>query len=258
MRKLLLILILGMVAPLAWAADDKDKDKDDDDDKNDVQHILENMGYPELQVVPRASERLKMEARIEDNTWYYSHWPILLSGLATAYTGFSANGNRKGDLRSSEKTDANTIATVTQAVGLGWMVGGVLIGAQRPYIRGERALRKHTGKDERSQLLRERLAEETFERSAKTMRVLSVVSVATNLSVSALSMVYADDQGKMVAGVAAILSFLPLMFEDHNISVHEKHIEYKKKIYAPLKSASFHYDSYSKTITPMQTLAWSF
>jgi hypothetical protein len=256
MRKWILLLLIGVfVAPLAWAAD---SDKDEDDEKNDVQHILESMGYPELQVVPRASERLRMEARMEASSWYYTHWPIILSGLSTAYVGFTSSGNRRGDLTSKNEDDANTIATATQAVGVAWVLGGVLMGAQQPYIRGERALRKHSGKDERTQLLRERLAEETFEKSARTMRILEVVAVATNFGANTLSVVYADDYGKMVAGVSAILSFLPLIFQDHNISVYEKHIEYKKKIYAPLKSASVHFDPHSKTITPMQTLTWTF
>lgn len=257
MRKWLVILLIGaFVNPMAWAADDDDKD--DDADKNDVSHILESMGYPELQVVPRASERLKMEARLEASQWYYTQWPIMLSGLATAYTGFTSDSNRKESLTSKEKKDADTIAMATQGIGVAWIVGGVLMGAQQPYLRAERSLKKHTGKDERTQLLRERLSEEAFEKSARTMRVLQVASVITNFAANGMSVIYSDDQGKMVAGVSALLAFLPLIFEDHNISVHEKHIEYKKKIYAPLKSASVHYDPYSKTITPVQTLTWTF
>ncbi len=57
---------------------------------------------------------------------------------------------------------------------------------------------------------------------------------------------------------AVLLAFLPYMFEDHAIEVHNKHIEYKKKIYTPLKGASVHFDPETKKITPMTTLAWTF
>lgn len=243
----------------AFAADkDKDEDSDDQDSKSDVTEILNSMGYPELQVVPRASERLKMEAKAEAGSWFVSHWPVEVSGLATLYTGISSTSNQKDDLSTKNKNDAKTIATVTEAVGVGWLAAGLLIGAQRPYYNGERSLRKFSGKDERSALLRERLAEEALEKPARTMRVLTVVSVVTNFTMSGLSAIYADDQGKMVAGVSAILAFLPLMFKDPSISIHEKHIEYKKKIYAPLKSASFRLDPESRTLTPMTNLTWNF
>ncbi|NJL24773.1 MAG: hypothetical protein HC902_06125 [Calothrix sp. SM1_5_4] len=54
------------------------------------------------------------------------------------------------------------------------------------------------------------------------------------------------------------MAFLPLMFEDHTIAVYDKHLEYKKKIYAPLKTGSFHFDPESKTLTPMTNLVWMF
>lgn len=234
------------------------EDEEDQDTKSDVSDILNSMGYPELQVVPRASERLKMEAKAESGSWFVSHWPIEVSGLATLYTGFSSSSNRKENLSTKNEDDANTIATVTQAVGASWLAAGLLIGAQRPYYNGEKAIKKFTGKDERSQLMRERLAEESLEKPARTMRVLTVVSVITNFTMNGLSAIYADDQGKMVAGVSAILAFLPLMFKDPSIAIHDKHIEYKKKIYAPLKSASVRLEPESKTLTPMTQLTWYF
>lgn len=222
----------------------------------EISEILDGMGYPELQVVPRATERLKIEAKAESGNWYVAHWPVELSGLATLTVGLmTAN---KDDLSSDEKDNATTIRTFTQAVGLSWIVGGVLLGAQKPYNRGQKAVNKVNGKDERSILLRERLAEEAMEKPARTMRMLEHVAVATNFTMSALSMVYTDDEGKVVAGIGALLSFLPYMFQDSSIGVYDKHIEYKKKIYTPLKGASVWMDPESKKLTPMTTLAWTF
>lgn len=234
---------------------------DDDDDNKDAEiaNILNNMSYPELQVVPRASERLRMEAKDERGSWFVMHWPLELSGLATLGVGLTANGNQKDNLSSNEKDDAKTISTFTTAVGAAWLIGGVVMGAQKPYARGMRTITgKGTPKDERAILMRERLAEEALERPARVMRVLRHVSVLTNFSMNALSAVYANDQGKVMAGVGAVLAFLPYMFEDHSIAVHDKHIEYKKKIYTPIKGANLLYDSKTASFTPVTTLTWSF
>jgi hypothetical protein len=216
------------------------------------------MGYPELQVVPRATERLYMEAKAEDMSYLLTHWPIELSGLSTLAVGLTDKRHQRGDLSAKEVRDANSIAAATTAVGAGWLIGGLLLGAQRPYYTGQRSVSKYSSKDERSVLLRERLAEEALERPARIMRVLEAVAVTTNLAVNVASMIHANDSGKAGAGLAALVSLLPLMFEDHNIMVYDKHLEYKKKIYAPIKSASIVYDPYSRSYTPVTQLTWLF
>jgi hypothetical protein len=215
------------------------------------------MGYPELQVVPRASERLRLEAKEERGSWFIMHWPLELSGLATLTNGLMANGYKK-NLSDNGDEEFRTINTFTSVVGAGWLIGGLVMGGQKPYARGYRAISGKSAKDERSALLRERLAEESLERPAKVMRVLKHFSVISNFSMNVLTGIYLNDEGKVIAGISAVLSFLPYMFEDHSIVVHDKHIEYKKKIYTPLKGASLHIDSETGKITPLTTLAWTF
>jgi hypothetical protein len=227
-----------------------------DESDPEISDILDSMGYPELQVVPRASERLKIEAKQEASTWYVEHWPVELSGLATLAVGMMAT--KKDDLNSKQKDDADTVSMLTKGVGLGWIVGGVLLGAQKPYGHGKKAVDKVTGKDERAALLRERLSEEALERPAKTMRILRHVAVVTNFTMNVATMAYADDKSLVTAGVAAVLAFLPYMFEDPSIAVYDKHIEYKKKIYTPLKGASVYIDPETHKLTPMSTLVWNF
>jgi hypothetical protein len=69
---------------------------------------------------------------------------------------------------------------------------------------------------------------------------------------------HANESGKITAGVGLLLTFIPYFFEDHSIDVYEKHVEYKKKIYTPLKSAYFSYDGKNKALVPMTGLAWEF
>lgn len=256
MKFVTLILILGLQPGFVFAADAEEEKEPAD--TNEISQILDGMGYPELQVVPRASERLRIEAKAEASQWFIQHWTFELSGLATLGVGLTSNSRQKQDLNDSDKDSAKSLAQGATAVGAGWLVGGVVFGSLRPYRAGMKSISKYPGKDDRATLTRERLAEEALERPAKTIRVLKHFSVWTNFAVNALSVSYLDQQGKITAGVSAILAFLPYMFEDHTIEVHEKHIEYKKKIYAPLKTGSVHYDPETKTLTPMTNLVWLF
>lgn len=249
-----LVLLCNLISFQAFAADEEEKDKDKDAE-SEIANILNAMGYPELQVVPRASERLRMEAKDERGNWFVAHWPIELSGLVTMGVGLT--NQTRDNLSDDNEKDAKMIKNLTTATGAAWVIGGLILGIQKPYATGYRQIGRPV-KDERGALMRERLAEESLERPAKTMRVLQHISVATNFTMNALSAIYADDKGRVVAGVGAILAFLPYMFEDHQITAYNKHIEYKKKIYTPIKGASFHYDSLSKTTTPLTTLTWNF
>jgi hypothetical protein len=227
--------------------------------KSEISEILDSMGYPELQVVPRASERLAIEAKSEDSTALITHWPVMFSGLVTAAVGISTRSALRTDLTDKEKSDSSMISNVTVAMGLGWVVGAGILGARRPYRAALNANNKYPGKDERSTLLRERLAEEALEKPAKTMATLETFSVISLATVNVASAWHANETGKITAGVGLLFSFLPYVFEDHSVDVYEKHIEYKKKIYAPLKTtAYYHYESRTKTGNPMTGLTWEF
>lgn len=247
--------------PTAAATDDDDDGKD-----TEISDILNSVGYPELQVVPRASERLRMEAKAERGNWFYAHWPIELSGFATMYVGLSAKSNRRTDLTDHDNQNADGIGAAATAIGASWMIGGLLVGADRPYTSGYRALVAATPtadkdaakKDDRAALLRERLAEEALERPAKTMRVLQWASIISNFAGNAAVLPYSKDKGKVMAGIGMVLSCLPLMFNDRAIDIYDKHIEYKKKIYAPIHASSVNYDPTTKTWTPMENLVWRF
>lgn len=223
--------------------------------RNDISEILNSMGYPELQVVPRASDRLAIESRGEG---VLTHWPIELAGLSTLVVGIAAKGNEGNNLTSKQQADADTLAAVGQVVGVGWILTGAIMGAQRPYYRAYYSVNKFNGKDERSQLLRERLADEALEKQARIWRVLETAAVVTNVAANVGMAYHSNENGIVTAGVGVILSFLPWMFEDHNIDVYEKQIEYQKRIYRPIASATVHYDPLHKNYTPMSALAWYF
>jgi len=253
--KVILLSLLFFCCPLFAA--DKTQASTDTSDK-EISDILSQMGYPELQVVPRASERLAMEAKYENNYWWISHWPVMLSGAMTAWVGMNLADERRADLNAENTSDSKAAATVTQGIGFAWLAGGLLFGLQHPYGNALKAVKKVSGKDERSTLLRERLAEEALERPARVMRVLQHIAVFTNLAANLSNLTYVDEEGKVKASLGALMAFLPYMFEDNSINVNNKHIEYKKKIFSPIKSAALHIDPQSQKITPMTTLVWTF
>jgi hypothetical protein len=253
MKAMILSLLVVCVHMSAWSAEKAEGNTD-----KDISDILSNMGYPELQVVPRASERLKMEAKWENNYWWASHWPVTLSGAMTAWVGLTAGNDRRADLNAENTSSSKSVATVAQGIGFAWVAGGVLLGLQHPYGNGLKQVNKVSGKDERASLLRERLAEEALERPAKVMRVLEHISVITNVAANLAQLSYVDKEGKVKASIGALMGLLPYMFEDNAIAVQNKHIEYKKKIFTPIKSASLWVDPVTQKVTPMTSLVWVF
>jgi len=226
---------------------------------SDITDIVDKLEYPELQVVPRASQRLKIEASEEDSNWFYAHWPVEIAGFSTLMVGLSATSTRE-TLLPQEKSDAAFVSTITKTIGAGWIVAGVLVGMQRPYRTGMKMIThtKDSEKGERAALLRERLAEESLERPAKMMKVINWASALTNCAASLVMAYYLTDQGRMMAGASAILAWLPFMIEDHSIEVYEKHLEYKKKIYGPLSGVGFGVDPKTREAVPMTLLTWNF
>jgi hypothetical protein len=222
-----------------------------------VNEVINALDYPELQVVPRASDRLRFEAREEQASWYFTHWQIRISGLATMGTALMSSGYSQPDLNTNDKALASSTATVGTAVGGAWLIAGFLIGMQKPYASGIEKISKIKGKDDRSTLLRERLAEEALARPASTMRPLKWASVATNCAVSAAMGVYMTDRGRLIAGLSAFLAFLPMFYEDRNIEVYDRHLDYKRKIYRPFTMLDLHLDQANKP-TPMARMIWDF
>ncbi len=225
---------------------------------SELRELMDNLDYPELQVVPRASERLAMEAKDEKSSWYVTHWQFEISGLFTALVGFSGSSQARKDLTTDEKDLSSKLGAATGAVGASWFLAGVLLGMRKPYQEGMNNIAKYSGKGSRAAVLRERLAEEAMERPTRLIRPLKWISAFTNFSMNMAMGYYLTDQGRVMAGIAAFLAFLPTMYENHNISVYERHLEYKAKIYGPVTSVLPLYDSQSKKAIPFARLTWTF
>lgn len=225
----------------------------------EISKLVDQLDYPELQVVPRASQRLRMEAASEEFNWYYIHWTTEIAGLATLYQGMTGPSSLRSDLSDSQKNDAKLVGTMTQMVGLGWIAAGVIVGSSRPYRTGMQNISKYNNeKGERAALLRERLAEEALERPAQIMRPLTLTAALSCFAMNAATFNYVNDQARISVAVSALISFLPVMFSDYSVNVYDKHLEYKKKIYGPLTSSGFGIDPKTQALYPTATLTWNF
>lgn len=232
------LITLGLVAP-SWAEETKP---------------FENLDYPELQVVPRATDRLAQLAQLEQDNAVLSQWTLLTSGVMTLVAGVQSKGKYKDNPTNQEKKDADLAANLATGVGAGWVVVGSYLSFKKPAFSGLSGVRKMSTKDRRSDLARERWAEEAIESAASLQTKLSNLAVMTNLAASVyLTSQASDDQTRTYGLLAATTSLLPWFFPSiYNVN-YQKHLEYKRKIYAPLVWMDFK----GQDVTQMN-LSWSF
>lgn len=222
-----------------------------------TEDIFKSLDYPELQVVPRASERLQAEAQYEGQRGYLVHWPIVLPSLATLYLGLTASGDYESGATSDEKDDADLYSTTATMIGGFWVAATGFLTWSKPYRAGHNQVRKYKEGDKRSELYRERTAEEALESQAETMRTLVRLSIISNfLAVAAVASSHDVSDGEVA--IAGLLAFTPLIFEHRHISTWDKQLEYKRKIYSPIASLGMKYDATTKNYNPQAILAWAF
>jgi hypothetical protein len=224
---------------------------------NDPSDIFKSLDYPELQVVPRASDRLLFEAQYESETGYWVHWPILLPTLANLYFSTAADGEYEKDATSDEKDDADKTILGAQGLSVFWIAATGVISLSRPYRAGLARVKKNKDSERRGELYRERISEEALEGQAKTMKIIVNLSVLSNLAITA-AIASKHDVSSGEAGFIALLAFTPWVFEHRYIQAWEKQLEYKRKIYTPMSTVSFYKEPDSGKVSPLLAARWEF
>jgi hypothetical protein len=225
----------------------------------DEKGFLAGLDYPELQVVPRASERLTMEAQEERSAFMSHYWPVQISALALIMAGSTSSGNYREDSPTDSQKKENAFSSQ-----MGLLIGGMWFGAtyylshSLSYSKALPEIRKVTGKDKKSQLLRERLSEEALERPAKVARMINNMSVWSTLALAMYIDAHSKQSLPSYTGLAIGLSFLPWLIDNRIIENWDKHQEYKRKIYAPITKVDFVIDPKSGQATPLLGLQWRF
>jgi hypothetical protein len=186
--------------------------------------------YPELSVVPRASERLRIEADREAHQRWTSHLPLAVAGATTLLGGALAEGNKD--------RDKNGIGPkIAIGVGAGWLVTAIwLHTSYRPYSMGSGEVKSLPQGSMREQLIAERYAEERISAAASLGKKIKWISFGTNLiaSMASASDAKKDSAGMAVSVAGVATSFLPLLFNYPWERIQEEQINYKKKIFGPV------------------------
>lgn len=237
--------------------------------KNEILHaepakteslFLNSLDYPELQVVPRASERLQMDAfREQDNGWFM-FWPFHVASGATLFAALMHKNRFNPDKEGDESFRRYADFKVNAAVGLSvsWFALTYFISAGQPYSTELNKINQIKGKDKKSLLLRERIAEEAMQKPAELLKMLTYVSTFTNLVAAGGLMDTVNDDYNLYAGIAMIAAFMPLIFKNKYVENYEKQMEYKRKIYAPVVFTDIYRPNIYASWSPRLVMQWNF
>lgn len=195
--------------------------------------------YPELEVTPRASKRLLIEAQKERNEksdWFAHTLAIQSSALTTLVSGIYLSNNKPVDSQ-----DPNKEKSAGDAANLGMLTGAVWLGfttylhfTYNPYQDGYAEVRKIKSSNKREELTKERLAEEKIVHAGSFGRKLSWFSALTQFPISAYMAAKGSNEAAALGAVSALVALVPLFIDTHWETIHKTHIEYKKKIYGPV------------------------
>lgn len=203
--------------------------------------------YPELQVVPKASQRVEMEAR-KDRGSLFALSPLLIPGAVTLSAGIMQFKN------VDASKDADKYSPMTGVVvGGGWIAASLIISQiYSPYISGYNAIAKLPASNKSEQLVRERLAEEAIYDAQALGRKLSWLCFASNAFASIYMMQKSQKETiSTVTNLLALLtSFTPFVFQTKWQKIGDDHESYKKKIYGPLAFNFMIYNQKENKIDP--------
>ncbi|MGE0172567.1 MAG: hypothetical protein AB7T49_07280 [Oligoflexales bacterium] len=193
----------------------------------------EGFDYPELLVVPLASQRLADEAKKEEQKAWSIHAPVQISALATIFAGTQVMGDKK---KGGDLSDAHYAGLAATVIGSGWLLTTIgMSAAYRPYGSGHSEIKKMPSKSREDKLYRERIAEERIQAPAQIAGAIKWGSVLSNFAASVAVLASAEeDVAKVYGGVSAILSLGPLFFDYGWRTVYQNQENYKKRIYGPL------------------------
>lgn len=198
------------------------------------------LDYPEISIVPRYSDRLEAEAKME---------PLRKWGaVATLAIPFAASTVVGVTLFNPQMAVAYWTPLAVGGLGLvGMSLFGVFL---QPYNSGMAIVSPLKNGTLREKLYRERVAEEQIEAAARMGNRMRWFSTAVNLAANMFTVVsytqvtdsfLAPGQkmmGVIAGGVGALLSFTPLLFPPYWVDVAGEQESYRKRIFSPVASAT--------------------
>lgn len=227
----------------------------------------QDLTYPELHVTPRASERIKIEAKQEANNTFKSFLPMQVSALSTFVAGMMLSGKVEDGLAPGKTVDNGKKAAPGVAMGISALWLGATTWASlkyRPYKSAYFKNKRMAYKTKREQLTMERMAEEEINSLKRLGKRMKWISVAMNLGLNSMLIDAnpdeTDDQkgAKFVANLSAVIALAPLFFTTHWETVADEQEKYKKKIYAPVAMTPIMMDPSNKYAAAGASFLWQF
>ena len=211
--------------------------------------------YPELEVTPRATERLAMQVEKEKEVNLFAQLPMQVSAASTLVTGILQMSDIDEIKDPNKKSSSAGIV-----VGAAWL--GINYYVTQKYHIYERAMadiNKISGKTTRDQLTKERIAEEGLNRAAHLASRMKWLSVVTNVGANAfmISKVKKETTAQYVGAFSLLAAFAPVIFTSDWENVAADQNSYKKKVYGPVFTTSIFETSEGK-FTPGFLLSSSF
>ncbi len=222
-----------------------------------------NFEYPELSVVPRATEQVIAESVHESDSAWKNHLPLMIPATATFIAGTAEliEGPNQ-DAHNVNSNQNKAVPYVALGVGLAWMgVTYGILNQQDFYTSAVAEIRPLPSKTTREQLLRERRAEEAISRAGSLARKLKWMSFATNLFSGILVASSSKSEGaSLYFGIgAAVASLTPLIFSHRWDELDSRQQDYKKRIYAPVAGVGILKDPcFSGRFSPALSLSMAF
>ena len=212
----------------------------------------EGFPYPELEVTPLASQRLKMEAQQENDAAYSNYRAIQAAASATMIAGILSL-NDESPVQDDNGRDMSYWAGV-----VGISSGGAWLGlttwlsmSYRPQRGGYQQVKRLPKNGAKKRLARERLAEEQLQANATFARRLDRVAAVTNFLAAGFIVGSTENLTTQLVGVGAIaLSFAPLAIDGSYIKAYDHHEQYKKRIYGPIAQSTILWDHANQRAMP--------
>lgn len=197
-----------------------------------INSFSQELSYPELNVTPRASERIKIELRDEAGRAWTSHLSVQLASIATLISGGMSSSSI-----SDSKEDGDMAPAIAMGVGAAWL-GATTWAAlsYRPYRRFYSRIRKMPYKTKRQKLTVERLSEEKINSLKKMGKRIRWFAAISNLAASGflIDNVESDSDAQISASFSALMALGPIFFNYHWEDVANEQEKYKKKIFSPV------------------------
>lgn len=214
--------------------------------------------YPELSVVPRASDRVKDEAGSEQERGWRTQKILLTSAALTMVSGAVGYNSLPENPSPDDRAASQTFGNAAAFVGAAWIVTASWLAKRyTPYQDGWEKIEKLPNGTQKEQLNRERLAEEALAAPAGLGKKITIMATVSNFLINLGVFGSSGEAGRQAAAIGALAAFAPLVFPYHWQTIHDQHQLYKKKIYGPVVSNSI-IKSPQGELLPAMSLQWGF